>query len=188
MRYAKLGGAIVGVIVLVWPLIGMLAAWQRGYFEAGDTNCATEGTIARTVITGPLNYAGVNPKLTGSNTTVVFLEADKPLGDDGHQYYDRLIRQFEDDPQHVQHIQNLWGDPLTAAAVQSLDGKAAYVQLNLAGQLGETLANESVEAVRNVVMRVPTPPGVKAYVIGPCHSLIGESAWRRHFAGLPPGQ
>jgi putative drug exporter of the RND superfamily len=188
MRYARRGGEIIGVIVLVWLLIGVLAAWQRGYFKTGETNCATAGTIARTVITGPLNYAGVNPKVTYSNTTVVILEGDQPLGDDAHRYYDSLIRQLQDDPKHVQHIQNIWGDPLTAAAAQSIDGKAAYVRLNLAGQQGETLANESVGAVRNVVMRTPPPPQVRAYVSGPCHSPISDAAWQRHFAGQVPGQ
>jgi hypothetical protein len=59
MRY---GGAI-GAIVLVWLLIGVLAAYQRDYFKGGDTSCATAGNIALTVIAGPLNYAGVNPKV-----------------------------------------------------------------------------------------------------------------------------
>lgn len=65
---------------------------------------------------------------------------------------------------------------------------AAYVQLKLAGQQGETLANESVEAVRNVVVRTPAPPLEKTYVIGPCHSPQDEAAWERHFAGQAPGQ
>jgi Tfp pilus assembly protein PilW len=59
MRYS---GAI-SAIVLVWLLIGVLAAWQRDYFKSGDTSCATAGTIALTVIAGPLNYAGVNPRV-----------------------------------------------------------------------------------------------------------------------------
>ena len=53
----------VGVIVVVWLLIGVLAAWQRDYFRGGDTSCGTAGRIALTVIAGPLNYAGVNPKV-----------------------------------------------------------------------------------------------------------------------------
>jgi len=59
MRY----GGIVGLIVLVWLLIGVVAVWQRGYFKGGDTSCASAGTVAVTVIAGPLNYAGVNPKV-----------------------------------------------------------------------------------------------------------------------------
>ena len=55
---------ILGVIVLVWLLIGAFDAYQRGYFESGESNCATAGSIALTVVAGPLNYAGVNPKVT----------------------------------------------------------------------------------------------------------------------------
>ena len=58
------GGGILGVLVLVWLLIGVVAVWQRGYFKNSDDNCASLGTIAVTVIAGPLNYAGVNPKVT----------------------------------------------------------------------------------------------------------------------------
>ena len=57
----RLGG-VVGVIVLVWLLIGVLAAWQRDYFKTGDPNCATAARVALTVLAGPLNYAGLNPK------------------------------------------------------------------------------------------------------------------------------
>jgi len=53
----------LGVIVLVWLLIGVVAAYQRNYFETNETNCATAGTIALTVVSGPLNYFGVNPKV-----------------------------------------------------------------------------------------------------------------------------
>ena len=61
------GGGILGVIVLVWLLIGVLAAYQRDYFRNSETSCATAGTIALTVVVGPLNYAGVNPKVTNCN-------------------------------------------------------------------------------------------------------------------------
>ncbi|ROO62503.1 hypothetical protein EDC02_4483 [Micromonospora sp. Llam0] len=57
------GGSISGVIVLVWLVIGVVAAVQRGYFERDDTNCAHAGTTIVTVIAGPLNYIGVNPKI-----------------------------------------------------------------------------------------------------------------------------
>jgi len=54
----------VGLIVIVWLLIGVFATWQRGYFANNETNCATAGSIALTVVAGPLNYLGVNPKVT----------------------------------------------------------------------------------------------------------------------------
>ncbi len=101
------------------------------------------------------------------SAAMIVLEGQRPLGDDAHKYYDDLVRQFRADPTHVQHVQDFWGDPLTAPGVQSSDGKAAYVQLNLAGNQGEALAYESVDAVRKIVDRTPPPDGVKAYVTGP---------------------
>ena len=71
---------------------------------------------------------------------MLVLESDSQLGDDAHLYYDSIIRQLRADPAHVQHVQDFWGDPLTAPGAQSQDGKAVYVQINLAGNQGTTLA------------------------------------------------
>ncbi|WNG90658.1 MMPL family transporter [Mycobacterium sp. ITM-2016-00318] len=103
-----------------------------------------------------------------SNSSVmIVLEGDQPLGDDAHKYYDSLIDELESDQLHVEHIQDFWGDPLTAAGSQSADGKAAYVQLYLRGNQGESIANESVAAVRDIVASSTPPAGIKAYVTGP---------------------
>ncbi len=56
--------------------------------------------------------------------------------------------------------------------------------LNLAGEQGTTLANESVEAVRKVVDKEPAPPGVKAYVNGPA-ALSGRHARDRQRRAWP---
>jgi RND superfamily putative drug exporter len=104
---------------------------------------------------------------------MIVLEGQQPLGEDAHAYYAGLVRALRDDPQHVEHVQDLWGDRLTAAGAQSADGKAAYVQLNLAGNQGTTLGQESVAAVRNIVERTPPPPGVKVYATGPA-ALVAD--------------
>ncbi len=98
---------------------------------------------------------------------MIVLEGQQPLSEDAHAYYAELVRGLRDDPKHVEHVQDLWGDRLTAAGAQSPDGKAAYVQLNLAGNQGTTLGEDSVAAVREIVKRTPPPPGVKVYVTGP---------------------
>jgi RND superfamily putative drug exporter len=100
------------------------------------------------------------------SAAMVVLEGDKPLGDDAHRFYDALVRKLEQDTKHVEHVQDFWGDPLTAAGSQSKDGKAAYVQVYLAGNQGDALANESVDTIRDLVSHTPAPPGVKAYVTG----------------------
>lgn len=98
---------------------------------------------------------------------MVVLESDKELGDAAHRYYDGLVKKLQADTKHVQHVHNLWADRITAAGVQSGDGKAAYVQLNIAGNQGSTLGNESVDAVRKIVDHSSPPNGIKAYVTGP---------------------
>lgn len=63
MRAGMRLGRLAGAIVLIWLLIGVYATWQRGYFSGGETSCAVAGDIALTVLAGPLNYAGMNPKV-----------------------------------------------------------------------------------------------------------------------------
>lgn len=101
------------------------------------------------------------------STVMIVIEGDRPLDHETHRYYDNLVLALQADTDHVQHVQNVWGDPLTASGVQSRDGKAAYVQLNLAGDQGSTLGNKSVVAVRQIVDSSTPPPGIKVYVTGP---------------------
>lgn len=53
---------IFGLLLVVWLVIGVVAAAQRDYFSNSDTNCAEVSTTAVTIIAGPLNYVGLNPK------------------------------------------------------------------------------------------------------------------------------
>ncbi len=112
------------------------------------------------------------------SAVMIVLEGQDPLGDEAHRYYDELVRKLEADTKHVQHIQDFWSDPLTAPGAQSNDSKAVYVQVNLAGDQGEALANESVEAVQHIVESTPAPNGVKAYVTGPAALMADQ-----HIAG-----
>ncbi|MED5814934.1 RND family transporter [Mycolicibacterium sp. 050232] len=113
---------------------------------------------------------------TSNSSAIIVLEGDQPLGDEAHRYYNDLVRQLRADPAHIQHVQDFWGDPLMAGAAQSADSKAVFVQMGLAGALGQPLSNESLEAVRAIVDRSSPPPGVKAYVTGPAAMVADLSA------------
>ncbi len=67
-----------------------------------------------------------------NSTVMIVVEGQNKLGDDAHRYYDSIIHKLQQDPAHIQHIQDFWGDPFTAAGAQSADAKGAYVMLNLA--------------------------------------------------------
>ncbi|NVN52964.1 MMPL family transporter [Mycolicibacterium hippocampi] len=102
-----------------------------------------------------------------SNSSVmIVLEGEDTLGDDTRAYYADLIAALEADTTHVEHVQDLWSDPLTASGAQSSDGKATYFQVYLAGDQGEALANQSVAAVQELVESSQPPDGVSAYVTG----------------------
>ncbi|MET4431620.1 MULTISPECIES: MMPL family transporter [unclassified Mycolicibacterium] len=111
-----------------------------------------------------------------SSSVMIVLEGDEPLGADAHAFYDEMVRDLRADTTHVQHVQDFWGDTLTAAGAQSIDGKAAYVQVYIAGDQGEALANESVESVREIAEGAETPAGVKAYVAGPSATTTDQNA------------
>ena len=108
------------------------------------------------------------------SAAMIVLEGDQPLGVEAHRYYDEIVRRVSADTVHVQHVQDFWGDPLTAAGSQSPDGKAAYVQVFLSGNQGEALSLASVDAVRGIVDGTPAPPGVKAYVTGAAAQIADQ--------------
>jgi len=115
-------------------------------------------------------------EFNSDSAAMVVLEGDQPLGADAHRYYDELVKRFNEDTTHVQHVQDFWGDPLTAAGSQSADGKAAYVQVFLAGNQGEQLSLESVDALRDIIAKTPAPPGIHAYVAGSAAQIADQFA------------
>jgi hypothetical protein len=52
------------VVLVVWLIIGAIAGGQRGYYDSSHANCAKASTIFLTIVAGPLNYVGVNPKVS----------------------------------------------------------------------------------------------------------------------------
>lgn len=105
-------------------------------------------------------------QFTSDATAMVLLESDVPLDQSSRNYYDKLVRDLRADPEHVQYVQDFWGDLITAAGAQSTDGRAAYVQVHLAGDTGSTQSDQSVDAVRGIVERSQPPAGIRVYVTG----------------------
>ena len=100
------------------------------------------------------------------SSAMIVLEGEQPLDDAARTFYDEMVAKLEADSKHVESIQDFWGDPLTAAGAQSNDKKAVYVQVKLAGNQGEALANESVAAVKATINGLTPPAGVKVFVTG----------------------
>lgn len=62
-------GPVIATLVLIWLVIGAVAAGQRHYFSGNgrSATCAKVSTIAVTIVAGPLNYIGANPKVKCPN-------------------------------------------------------------------------------------------------------------------------
>jgi putative drug exporter of the RND superfamily len=155
------------LVILAWVALTLLVTFAVPSLEqVGD-----EHSVSLAPQDAPAAQAmkrmGKDFKESDSDSfAMIVLEGQQPLGDDARSYYADLVRKLRGDPKHVEHVQDLWGDRLTATGAQSPDGKAAYVQLNLAGNQGTTVGEESVAAIRSIVNQTPPPPGVKVYLTG----------------------
>jgi hypothetical protein len=54
---------LAALVLIVWLVIGAIAAGQRHYYSGSATNCKKDSTTAVTIVAGPLNYVGANPKV-----------------------------------------------------------------------------------------------------------------------------
>jgi len=154
-------------IVIFWALFAI----TTNTFVPKVEDVATElaGPEVPTYAPSQAALLHIGDKFKESNSTsltMIVLEADHPLGEPEHEYYDDLVVRLNDDKAHVQYAMDLWGSPVTAAGAQSLDGKSTYLLLRLAGNVGQIKANESVESVRDIIAKDPPPQGLKVFVSG----------------------
>ncbi|MFL0294749.1 RND family transporter [Mycobacterium sp. SMC-18] len=164
------------LIILAW--IGVIAALNTvvpQLEEVGKLRAVSMSPNDAPSMIATKSVGKVFDEYTTSSSVMIVLEGDRPLGADAHAFYDKMVSDLRADTTHVQHVQDFWGDTLTAKGAQSRDGKAAYVQVYIAGDQGETLANESVAAVRHIATESPAPPGVKAYVTGPAATSTDQN-------------
>ena len=53
----------VPVFLIIWLIIGAIAAGQRGLYSNSEPGCNSFGTIIVNILAGPLNYVGVDPEV-----------------------------------------------------------------------------------------------------------------------------
>ena len=54
---------IGSALLIIWLIIGAIAGAQRHYYSGNIASCTKASTIVVTILAGPLNYIGVNPKV-----------------------------------------------------------------------------------------------------------------------------
>ncbi|MGU3653990.1 MMPL/RND family transporter [Mycolicibacterium sp. A43C] len=155
-------------IIIIWAvLIGLLNVAVPQLEEVGQMRSVSMSPSNAPSVIAVKRVGTVFDEFTSDSSIMIVLEADRQLDEADRDFYKEMIGKLEADPEHVQHVQDFWGDPLTAAGAQSSDGKATYVQVYTAGNQGEALANESIEKVQDIVYGMQPPPGLKVFVTGP---------------------
>ena len=51
------------VVLVIWLILGVIAAGQCGYYTSMPS-CGNAATVIVTILAGPLNYLGANPKVS----------------------------------------------------------------------------------------------------------------------------
>ncbi|MFN8088725.1 MAG: MMPL family transporter [Mycobacterium sp.] len=156
----------VPIIVFWLALAGLSNALVPQLEEVGRQHNVAQNPRDAPSLLAMKRMGKVFQEYDSDSMAMIVFEGAQPLGPEAHRFYDTVIQRLGRDAKHVQHVDNFWGDPLTAAGSQSADGKAAYVQVYLTGDQGEAQSIESVGAVRDIVAQTPAPPGVTAYVTG----------------------
>jgi RND superfamily putative drug exporter len=104
----------------------------------------------------------------GSKTAIIVaMEDPAGLTSSARFRYDTLVSRLRADTQHVLAVHDLLADPVTATQAVSRDGKAWYLPVGIAGTLGDPIAAESVQAVRDTAARVFDGSPTLARVTGP---------------------
>ncbi len=97
-------------IILVWIAIAAItnAAVPQLEVVGKQQNVSLSPTEAPS-LQAMKRIGQVFHEFDSDSAAMVVLEGDKPLGDDAHRYYDKLIQRLSQDTKHVEHIQNFWG-------------------------------------------------------------------------------
>ncbi|CAN7679253.1 RND family transporter [Mycolicibacterium frederiksbergense] len=155
-------------IIIGWVVvIGFLNVAVPQLEEVGQMRSVSMSPSNAPSVIATKRVGTVFEEFTSDSSIMIVLEADHKLDEADRDFYKEMIAKLEQDPIHVQHIQDFWGDPLTASGAQSADGQSTYVQVYTAGNQGEALANESIDAVQDIVYNMQAPPGLKVFVTGP---------------------
>jgi hypothetical protein len=51
------------VLFVAWLIVGAIAVGQRNFNSGSGASCSKASTIVVTILAGPLNYVGVNPRV-----------------------------------------------------------------------------------------------------------------------------
>ncbi|MBO0885159.1 MAG: MMPL family transporter, partial [Mycobacterium sp.] len=113
---------------------------------------------------------------TSSGSAYIVLNHPGGLTRSDKDYYTTLVAAVRGDRAHVQSVQDLWGDPITAPGAISPDKTTVYALIRLVGDSGTSASTASVTALRTTIDKLPRPPGLTVMTSGPAATIADEFA------------
>src|SRR6201998_2760099 len=168
-RAAKLLRTLAVPIVIFW----VLAAVVPNVFVPSIEKNTAANAEAEVPRDAPSSQAAIVQgqafhESDSTSAAVILMETQgRKLGEQDHQYYNELVRRLDKDTKNVQSLLNLWGKPVTMSGQQSADAESATLTVRPSGDLGDASSNHSINAIRDIVAKVPKPSGLNVYVSGP---------------------
>ena len=95
------------------------------------------------------------------------------LSESDHHYYRDIVAKLQANHSKIDSVQDLIGDPATAALGASQDGKAVYAVVRFYGGMGSAAQLRGQDFTQELLDQNPAPPGLKTYLTGPAPT-IGE--------------
>src|ERR1700757_1044864 len=102
-----------------------------------------------------------------SGVVILFETHGRKLGDEDHQFYNEVVRRLRNDKEHVQSLRALGEKPVTKSGQQSADAEAATLTVRPTGDTGDATSSRSIDAIRDIVAKIPKPHGLTTYATGP---------------------
>ena len=123
------------LVILAWVALTVLVTLGVPLLETVGRDHAVSLSPKEAPSVQAMTQMGKDFKESDSDSSaMIVLEGQQPLGEDARTYYAGLVRELRDDPRHVQHVQDYWGDRLTASGAQSPDQKSVYRAIEPGGQ------------------------------------------------------
>ncbi|MDT5140457.1 MAG: putative drug exporter of the superfamily [Mycobacterium sp.] len=110
------------------------------------------------------------------NVAYLVVESDGSLSDQDQAFYDQLVTALRADSHNVLNFVDWWRMPATANATESKDHHVVTATMRLAGMVGTSEAEDSINDVRGFVAQLHPPAGLHVYVAGAGATIMDEFA------------
>ncbi len=107
-------------------------------------------------------------EFNSNSSAMILLESEQQLGPEAHHYYDDLMKKASRRHQaRPAHPRFLGGRSVDRRGISERRRQSRVRPIVPGRKQGESLANESIDAVSKIVNDNPPPAGIKVYVTGP---------------------